>query len=566
MPGDTYTSSIPVLALLLALAVFGSGLGLWTWIGFVVGDTVRPQPDVFLTGLDAFVQVRIPLMITYALLAILLVLSPLTSQAMRRQLFPWAGHLHRERPRLDLLTGAAEALLQGLLQGGLAWVWLQSIPLLIRPLYTWAGGPPPVGAIQPLQDAGQPLLVVAAVGGVARIAVVRLAARRQAVTRRLAALQSTLNRSPAQSLGLPLWLVLPLQAALLTLLLAGVMEDWASAFAVFVGLLAARALRILIGTYGGPVAAVMEMIPSAIRLAVGGLIAYYATANLLVAQGAAATLPLLGQLQPGLFDAQLTATSFRPAIVALLASAFILALLTPDRRLVRERSQRSPAATTGAGATALLLGTSTALVVALVPRVVEAHNCGSLSDCWLTIAVAALAIVAIALLIYFAAPVILEMAAVEGAELGAAEVAGAEAAEAGAAEAAGTGAAEAAGTGAAEALEAEAGEAAAAEAGAAEINSVDNVLDNPSLLEGKSPGEVRDALGEVPGWQQETLGQGTHEGQGWVLREYDANGNPTGRVIRWHPGGGRHGTDPYWRVSSPRGGKSDIIRGGPDDL
>lgn len=34
----------------------------------------------------------------------------------------------------------------------------------------------------------------------------------------------------------------------------------------------------------------------------------------------------------------------------------------------------------------------------------------------------------------------------------------------------------------------------------------------------------------------------------WVLREYTAGGEPTGRMLRWHPGGGRHGRDPYWRV------------------
>ena len=98
------------------------------------------------------------------------------------------------------------------------------------------------------------------------------------------------------------------------------------------------------------------------------------------------------------------------------------------------------------------------------------------------------------------------------------------------------------------------------------ISSVGDVLGTPGLLDGKSPGAIREAIGSAPGWREETLGQGTHEGQGWVLREYDENGNLTGRVIRWHPGGGRHGPDPYWRVSTGEGGKSGIIPGGPNDL
>jgi hypothetical protein len=71
---------------------------------------------------------------------------------------------------------------------------------------------------------------------------------------------------------------------------------------------------------------------------------------------------------------------------------------------------------------------------------------------------------------------------------------------------------------------------------------------------------VEGLLGDSPGWRVATLGRGSHQGQGWVLREYDDAGNPTGRVIRWHPGGGQHGPDPYWRVSSPTGGKSGIIK------
>ena len=96
--------------------------------------------------------------------------------------------------------------------------------------------------------------------------------------------------------------------------------------------------------------------------------------------------------------------------------------------------------------------------------------------------------------------------------------------------------------------------------GGAAIASVEDILSNPELLSGKTAAEVEELVGDSPGWRVERLGRGTHEGQGWLLREYDDAGNPTGRLIRWHPGGGQHGPDPYWRVSSPTGGKSGIIR------
>jgi RHS repeat-associated protein len=92
--------------------------------------------------------------------------------------------------------------------------------------------------------------------------------------------------------------------------------------------------------------------------------------------------------------------------------------------------------------------------------------------------------------------------------------------------------------------------------------TVEDVLANPTLLEGKSPAEVEAIIGDAPGLKVEQLGKGAHEGEGWALRQYDAQGKLTGRLIRWHPGGGHHGTTPYWRVSTPEGGKSGIIPGG----
>jgi len=90
--------------------------------------------------------------------------------------------------------------------------------------------------------------------------------------------------------------------------------------------------------------------------------------------------------------------------------------------------------------------------------------------------------------------------------------------------------------------------------------TVKKVLDNPDLLKGQSPGDVEAALGKSPGWRIETLGKGSHEGQGWVLRQYTPEGNPTGRMVRWHPGGGHHGPGAYWRVTGGAGGKSGVIR------
>ena len=92
------------------------------------------------------------------------------------------------------------------------------------------------------------------------------------------------------------------------------------------------------------------------------------------------------------------------------------------------------------------------------------------------------------------------------------------------------------------------------------ILSVDDILRDPGLLSGKTPEEIEGMIGQAPGWKIETLAKGSKKGQGWVLREYSPDGNPTGQVIRWHPGGGHHGPEPYWRISSHDRGRSNIIR------
>jgi len=93
---------------------------------------------------------------------------------------------------------------------------------------------------------------------------------------------------------------------------------------------------------------------------------------------------------------------------------------------------------------------------------------------------------------------------------------------------------------------------------------IEKVIEKPGLLARKSPADLVRELGPLPSnWHEGVLYQGTHEGQGWALREVGDNGKETGRYIRYHPGGGHHGPRPYWRVASPKTGKSDRIPAAP---
>lgn len=81
------------------------------------------------------------------------------------------------------------------------------------------------------------------------------------------------------------------------------------------------------------------------------------------------------------------------------------------------------------------------------------------------------------------------------------------------------------------------------------------IFANPIQLAGKGLGEVREQIGVLePPWIEGTLGKGSHAGLGWTVREILPGGGFSDRYLQWHPGGGRHGPDSYWKVSSAKAG------------
>ncbi|WP_206306688.1 hypothetical protein, partial [Streptomyces malaysiense] len=93
------------------------------------------------------------------------------------------------------------------------------------------------------------------------------------------------------------------------------------------------------------------------------------------------------------------------------------------------------------------------------------------------------------------------------------------------------------------------------------IRSADDIFDTPSVLKGGvTPDQVRPFFVGRKGWVEEGLGKGRSEGKGWVIREYTSRGGKTGRMLRWHPGGGHHGEGAYWRVVGIEGDLGGIIR------
>jgi RHS repeat-associated protein len=89
------------------------------------------------------------------------------------------------------------------------------------------------------------------------------------------------------------------------------------------------------------------------------------------------------------------------------------------------------------------------------------------------------------------------------------------------------------------------------------IEKVDDIFEKPGLLKGKLPKDIEPVVEKAGNFRIGTLGKGSQKGNGWLARETNEGGNLTGRNIQWHPGGGHHGPNPYWKVSS---GTSGTVR------
>src|SRR5262249_9303787 len=76
-PGATFTFSITVMALMLVVSQLSVSLGVWLWLGYAVGDFFLFHWDTgtsYEKAWERLLYVRVPLLISYALLALLLVL------------------------------------------------------------------------------------------------------------------------------------------------------------------------------------------------------------------------------------------------------------------------------------------------------------------------------------------------------------------------------------------------------------------------------------------------------------------------------------------------------------
>lgn len=235
-PGQTFTFSIGVMALLMTISSFGTGLGSYLLVGYAFGDFFLFQHPKIGNIFQTFFVVQIPLLLSYALLSILLISIPLTSQGLRLQTVPRLKTLGT----IGLVT---EGLLQAVIQSTLVFVWTQAVPILIRPVYTWQGITPPVEAIQPLQYNGQMLALLAGILGAVRIFLEFKSSSDSQVKERGEKLREVLLSRKMPNNSLPPVIGVFIKAICSTAMLSGMLSNWFEAIILGLSITGVMLLR-----------------------------------------------------------------------------------------------------------------------------------------------------------------------------------------------------------------------------------------------------------------------------------------------------------------------------------
>jgi hypothetical protein len=277
----------------------------------------------------------VPHVISYLLLAVLLVGTPLVALLARGSV---AGLLSGAAPGPRAGFGAAAAAVAAGVHAGL---WTQAFPLLIRPLWTWRErlSRPDADAIVPVQDnlwlVG---LVAAAAAAVWAVLAFRGLAR---ITGRR--YQPVAADPRADSSDAPPGPVRPaagavLRAGLTTLLLAGLIPDYWRGIVTFAVLTAVFIAQVVVLPGLSPVRWWTSTVPWAVRLVLAAAVAWVAAYLI----GRTAYRTLFGRVTV------VTADDFAPLLYAAVAATACVALLLPavrpdrrpdlrlDRRLDRE--------------------------------------------------------------------------------------------------------------------------------------------------------------------------------------------------------------------------------------
>jgi hypothetical protein len=274
---ETYTYSLVVMAVLLILSNFSAGLGMWLFIGYVIGDFFLYDKHAYVTTWNDLILNRTALILVYILLAQLLIFFPMISSWLRKQTLDKFNLSGKFRVIINTIVQAA-------LQGILVYIWTLQVPTLIRPLYTWQGYQPPTEAIQPLQESGYWLILIAILIGAARMLLLYKAFQKPMMVSKLEDLMLVFSQSSQSNFRTPNSLSIPLQAGFMTFLLSGILSNWIEALIIFtLSCLILVGRKVLVSKMKKFVRLITR-VPLIIRLSICAGISYYIGSLIITSQ------------------------------------------------------------------------------------------------------------------------------------------------------------------------------------------------------------------------------------------------------------------------------------------
>lgn len=308
-----FTESVVILALAVVLGFAGAQLGAWFVVAFGLADLLLHDHAVpgYSGGVPDALRLWAALALTYVALASVAVVAPLLVQAVRVQFRP------PERLSPDGRI-VAEVALAAVSAAVVIFVVLQSLPLLVRPVFTWQGRSPTTEAMFLVQGRTWLFALLAAGFAAVRVLSEYVAAVTDPTT------FARVAEEPATGTGQGWWerrpaVVRVVVGALVgTWLLSGLLSTWWEALLTVLVLLAVEGLRRLVLPRRPAWGRMVESVPAVVRL--------------LVALGLAVVLSAV--VLPDRF----TGESFLPLLLPVYLSLVLLAAAFPE-----SRSPASPA-------------------------------------------------------------------------------------------------------------------------------------------------------------------------------------------------------------------------------
>ncbi|MCB9009428.1 MAG: hypothetical protein H6656_19055 [Ardenticatenaceae bacterium] len=300
---ELFSQSIGILFLAIILGYISTQLGFLFVLGYAIIDFfIYDNPVIRYTDFLTTVQIRVALLLLYIALLGLAVFVPLTVKLFRNQvsaLFSRSGDLIFI---IDSITGIVSA-------GLLTFIYVQAIPMLVRPLYTWQGQVPPINAIEFLQTS--PLALAT---GAVFIVILRLfweygstAVAPDVIESYGDIIQDKVQ--PDLWEKLPQLVQLALRIILNIIILAGLIDSLINFFILLLALISLELIRHILPKLLPIWGTILTQVPEIIRLAIVFTAVFFINALFL--------------------EGRISGSSFTPLLWAFLIGYFLVALVFP---------------------------------------------------------------------------------------------------------------------------------------------------------------------------------------------------------------------------------------------